>query len=309
MRYWSAWVEARYRQPLSLPVPVSMVVQFMVDHLARGPVDQPVSELPPAIDVWLVEGGFKSRLGPLKINTVIHRLSVLSKLHQMRRQPNPCEDPDVRHLLSRARRAASKRGEIATKKTAATRESLKAMLNTCDGSLQGLRDRALLLFAWSSGGRRRSEVTEATMECLSKADGGNYSYRLHRSKTDQDGISAIHPDKPIRGQAADALRKWLAAAAIVEGPIFRRLWRSRVGPPLTPGAVASIVQKRAMLAGLEGDWSGHSLRSGFISEAGRRNIPLGDVMAMTEHRRVETVLSYYRVGDLAKNQIGNLFDE
>ncbi|MDM4771170.1 site-specific integrase [Solimonas sp. SE-A11] len=309
MRYWCAWGVARYGQPLHLPVSTSTVVQFIVDHLARGPIDQPVSELPPAIDAQLVKGGFKAHLGPLKISTVIHRLSVLSKLHQMRRQPNPCEDPQVRHLLSRARRAASKRGEFATKKTAATREPLKAMLTTCDESLEGLRDRALLLFAWSSGGRRRSEVSAATLEHLSKSDGENYSYKLHRSKTNQDGTSTVHPDKPIRGQAAEALKAWLNASAITDGPIFRRLWKSRVGPPLAPGAVASIVRKRAMLAGLNGDWAGHSLRSGFISEAGRRNIPIGDVMAMTEHRRVETVLGYYRVGELARSPIGNLLDD
>jgi integrase len=309
MRYWCAWGQARYCQPLSLPVSAAMVLQFMVDHLARGPVDQPVCELPRAIDALLVKDGFKARLGPLKINTVIHRLSVLSKLHHLRRQPNPCEDPEVRHLLSRARRAASKRGEIPRRKTAVTREPLVAMLATCDESLHGLRDRALLLFAWSSGGRRRSEVSDAALENLSKADGENYSYRLHRSKTDQDGTCAVHPDKPIRGQAAVALRAWLNAAAITEGPIFRRVWKFRVGPPLAPGAVAAIVRKRAMLAGLDGDWAGHSLRSGFVSEAGRRNIPIGDVMAMTEHRRIDTVLGYYRAGELAKNLVSNLFDE
>ena len=51
------------------------------------------------------------------------------------------------------------------------------------------------------------------------------------------------------------------------------------------------------------------MRSGFVSEAGRRNIPIGDVMAMTEHRKVDTVLGYYRSGELAQNPVGNLLDE
>jgi hypothetical protein len=81
-----------------------------------------------------------------------------------------------------------------------------------------------------------------------------------------------------------------------------------VGPPLTPESIANIVRKRALLAGLDGDWAGHSMRSGFVTEAGRKNIPVGDVMAMTEHRKVETVMGYYRSGELATNAIGNLLD-
>jgi integrase len=50
------------------------------------------------------------------------------------------------------------------RKRAATREVLEAMLATCDDSLAGVRDRALLHFAWGSGGRRRSEVAAACVE-------------------------------------------------------------------------------------------------------------------------------------------------
>jgi len=45
---------------------------------------------------------------------------------------------------------------VPDKKAAITLEPLQAMLATRDDSLRGVRDRALLLFAWSSGGRRRS---------------------------------------------------------------------------------------------------------------------------------------------------------
>jgi len=187
MRYWCAWAQARYGKPLALPVPVPVVVQFIVDHAARVKDGNVVCELPAEIDRQLVDAGFKGALGPLKMATVTHRLYVLSKLHQLKRAANPCEDAQVRHLISRAKRAASKRGEAPTKKTAATREPLEAMLATCDDSLEGVRDRALLLFAWASGGRRRSEVSAATMEQLIKVDEQTYLLRLHRSKTNQSG--------------------------------------------------------------------------------------------------------------------------
>ncbi|HVT30652.1 MAG TPA: site-specific integrase, partial [Lacipirellulaceae bacterium] len=287
MRYWCAWAQLRYGTPLALPVQVPVVVQFLVDHIARGSLDAPVSELPKAIDKLMVESGLKGRPGPLKMSTVVHRMAVLSKLHQLRRKTNPCEDPQVRHLLSTAKRAASKRGEAEAKKTAATKEPLEAMLATCDDSLEGARDRAILLFGWASGGRRRSEIAAAMVEQLTKVGDQGYLFRLTRSKTNQEG--ADQPAKPIRGKAADALRIWLDRSEINSGMIFRRLWKGRLGPALSPAAIAAVVKKRARLAGIEGDWGGHSLRSGFVTEAGKRNIPIGDVMAMTDHRKVDTV--------------------
>lgn len=310
LRYWCAWGQARYGKPLALPVPVPVVVQFLVDHAARIKDGQLVSELPPETDHRLVEAGFKGALGPLKMTTITHRIYVLSKLHQLKRAANPCEDPKLRHLISRAKRAAAKLGETPTKKTAATRGPLEAMAATCDDSLEGLRDRALLLFAWSSGGRRRSEVAAATMDQLIKVDEQTYLLRLHRSKTNQAGAQSgnVLPDKPIRGKAAEALTAWLARAQITEGPIFRRLWRNRVGPSLTGASVASIVKRRAKLARVEGDWAGHSLRSGFITEAGKRKVPLGDVMALTEQRNAATVMGYYRTGELFESEVAQLLD-
>lgn len=308
VRYWCAWFQARYGRRIPLPVPLPVVVQFLVDHVGRSRGAEVVCELPKAIDSALVAAGAKGGLGPLKINTVVHRLAVLSKLHQLRRLANPCEDAAIRHLLSKAKRASSKRGEVVTQKTAATREPLEAMVATCDDSLEGVRDKAVLLFGWASGGRRRSEVATATVEQLTKVDDRGYLLRLGHSKTnqvgDRKGQAAV--DKPIKGVAADALRTWLERSEIKKGPIFRRLWKKRVGPPLSPAAVAQILKRRAALAGLPGDWGGHSLRSGFVTEAGRQKIPLGDVMAMTDHRKVDTLLGYYRSGELAKNPVGDL---
>jgi hypothetical protein len=35
MRYWAAWYAARYGDVLRMPVPVPVVIQFIVDHAAR----------------------------------------------------------------------------------------------------------------------------------------------------------------------------------------------------------------------------------------------------------------------------------
>ena len=205
------------------------VIQFLVDHIQRKNKTGLVSELPPAIDQVLVAAGLKAKLGPLKLATVVQRVAVLSTAHKLKRLTNPCELASVRTLLSRARRAAVKRGERPTKKTAITRPELEAMLATCDDSLAGLRDRALLCFGFASGGRRRSEIAAADWRDLRKVGEDGYIYRLEYSKTQQAGVTADStPDKPILGISAEALTAWLAAAEIREGAIFRRIWKDRV---------------------------------------------------------------------------------
>jgi integrase len=99
----------------------------------------------------------------------------------------------------------------------------------------------------------------------------------------------------IAGRAADALTVWMAAAKIKTGALFRRVRRGNViGEPLSAAAVRDIVKKRCLLAGVEGDFSAHSLRSGFVTEAGRQQVPLGETMAMTGHRSTASLVGYFR---------------
>ena len=311
LRYWAGWFQGRYGKPIELPVPEIAVVQFIVDHIARRSTGRGlVWELPVALDDQLVGAGFKQRPGPLKLTTVVHRIAVLSKAHQLRKVENPCEQPAVRHLLARARRAANKRGERPSKKTAITKRELDALIATCDQSLEGLRDRALLYFAFASGGRRRSEVAAADFSALRKIGDRQYVYRLEFSKTQQAGAKANStPDKPVLGVAADALEAWIVASGLKEGPIFRRLWGERIGPGLSPAAIAEVVQRRAARAGLKGDFAGHSLRSGFVTEGGRQGVALPAIMAMTEHRSVASVIGYFQAGGVQDNPAARLLDD
>lgn len=117
------------------------------------------------------------------------------------------------------------------------------------------------------------------------------------TKTDTGGVRR---EEPLRGPAAQALAAWLEVAPTDSGPLFRRLYKGgKVGTSgLSTDQVARIVQRRAKVAGLVGDWAAHSLRSGFVTEAGRQGVPLGEVMAMTEHRSVATVMGYFQSGSL-----------
>lgn len=209
----------------------------------------------------------------------------------------PTESAAVKILLRQARKAQARRGITVRKKTAVVAEPLQALLATCTDGLRGVRDRALLLLAWSGGGRRRSEVAGLQVTDVRQLDADTWVYALGATKTD---VSGMRREKPLRGPAAEALAAWLVAAPATSGPLFRRLHRGgTVGTTaLTADHVARIVQRRAKLAGLKGDWAAHSLRSGFVTEAGRQGVPLGEVMTMTEHRSVGTVMGYFQAGSL-----------
>lgn len=311
LRYWAGWHAARYGIELSLPVPEAAVLQFVVDHVVRRNANGELAwELPPAVDQALVASGLKAKLGPWTLSTVRHRVAVLSTAHRLKQQPNPCEQPAIRTVLSRAARAAVKRGVRPRKKTAITLAELEAMLATCDDSLEGLRDRALLCFGFASGGRRRSEIAAADLRDLRRIGVNGYIYRLEHSKTQQAGVTATStPDKPVLDRAALALEEWLDAAGITEGAIFRRLWKLRVGPALSPAAVGEIVQRRVRQAGLEGDFGGHSLRSGFVTEASRQGVSLPAIMQLTEHRAVSSVIGYFQTGSASANPAARLLEE
>jgi integrase len=278
----------------------------VLDHLARptahGTWDH---TLPPALDAALVKAGIKGHPGALAFNTVSHRLAVLASWHRVRGWDAPTDAGPVKTLLRQARKAQVRHGVHVRQKTALVVEPLQALLATCTDGVRGVRDRALLLLAWSSGGRRRSEVVGLQVADVRPLDADTWLVALGATKTDTQGVRR---EKPLRGAAAHALAAWLAAAPATTGPLFRRLHRGGVvgTTALTGDHVARLVQRRATLAGLVGDWGANSLRSGFVTEAGRQGVPLGEVMAMTEHRGVGTVMGYFQAGSLLTSRASTL---
>jgi integrase len=98
---------------------------------------------------------------------------IINAIWQYKTSPLSQGRPDsARQHLNDAdpRRAYAARGALPARKPALTKAPLEALLATCTDGLIGLRDRALLLFAFSSGGRRRSEVSAAVVDQLVKVD-------------------------------------------------------------------------------------------------------------------------------------------
>ena len=194
-------------------------------------------------------------------------------------------------------------GVEARQADALTMDVLDRLLATCGADLIGLRDRALMLVGVSAGGRRRSELTAFNMADIKRVEGG-YVLIVRRSKTDQTG-QGLHV--PVRGRAAKALTAWIEAAGITEGRIFRSLVNRKLGTSLSGNSVSDIVARRAKRAGVEGKYSAHSLRSGFVSQAARAGIGLLDTMQLSGHKSVDVCKRYFRAADTMLNPAGIVF--
>jgi integrase len=351
--YWAAWHRLRYGVELALPLDEAVVIQFIVDHVLHSPDGGHsfTTDLPPALEAQLIEQGHRARAGALSLATVEHRLAFMAAQHRpapYSAAPNPCQTSAVRKLMAAARRGYARDARTPAKKDALDAARLQRLLAACDAEIEApcpsepaqalsrgqttaaqrwqatrlaaLRDRALLLFAFSSGGRRRSEVaaaTRANTRCVAPpaapGEPGTWVYTLSHSKTNPAGEQRPENHKPIVGRAAAALEAWLAQAAIVEGPIWRKIskWGAVTDAALGAAAVREIVRKRCAQAGLdaEGVFSAHSIRSGFVTETGRRQLPLAEAMAMSGHRSLRVFMGYYRLEQLQGSAAARVMDE
>jgi integrase len=294
--YWQAWLSAIGWSFIEQSPTLEIVLSFIIQH---------VEGLDTAIDEKLVEQGYKTKLGPHSLATVKRRVGSLSVFLSRAKWSNPCRNEEVSLLFQKL---TKKYGSSKPSGKAITKDILDDMLDTCGNEkLIDVRDRALLLFAWGSGGRRRAEVASADMKDLTPSSEGDFVYNIPHSKTDQTGKG--HP-VPVKGRAANALIVWLNVSSVKSGPIFRSISKSGIiREALSPKDVHRIVRLRLKRAGYnELHYSAHSLRSGFVTEAGRRGKPLGDVMAMTTHKNVTTAMRYYQAGNINNNSAANLAD-
>jgi len=114
----------------------------------------------------------------------------------------------------------------------------------------------------------------------------------------------------VRGAAACpvvAYRVWIEAANITTGPVFRpiakgqRLQKAR----LTDRSVSKIIKVHAARIGLDPtSYSGHSLRSGFLTSAAERGASIFKMMDVSRHRSVDTLRGYVRDAELFRDHAG-----
>lgn len=325
LAYLEAWAVAATDAPLPWPAPQSLLLKFIAHHL-WDPAQRAIDEshgMPVHVMAALTEKGLLRKDGPHAPSTVRRRLANLATLHHWRGLTSITTSKDVKTALNLAGRAAGwRRGRKS--EHAITRDILDKLVATCRRPrLIDIRDHALLLAAFGSGGRRRSEIAALRVEQLREEPAVRQnakdpdslllpclSIALHRTKTSRhDGSSGTQGRVMLVGRAVTALQRWLETAAIKEGPIFRPIDRhGRLGDqPLTPQSVNLIVKDRCRLAQLDPKlFSAHGLRSGYLTSASRRRVPMAEAMTQSQHRSVQQVADYYNEANAASRLAARL---
>lgn len=224
--------------------------------------------------------------------TIEHYLATLNVVHRLAELPSPMDSMEARlmwrglrreHLSARQRQA---RG--------LTMDDIDKLIGAIDlGDPRGLRDAALLSVAFDTM-FRRSELIGLFVDDLSVEDDGSGRIFLRNSKTDQEGAGFLQYLSP---ETMELVQRWLDAAQLQSGPLFRSVPRSRkpdrFKAPLSDRDVARIFKQRAQAAGLPSERvSGHSTRVGAAQDLVAANFSNAEIMRHGRWKTERMVIRY-----------------
>ena len=323
LAYLEAWCLLAASITLPWPAPQSLLLKFVAHHLwdpARREQD-PGHGMPADVENGLRLQGLLRTEGPHAPATVRRRLTSWSILTRWRGLTGEFSAPSLKAAIRLAVRAAA-RPRQRKSRSAVTGEVLAKLVATCaQNSLVDVRDRAILLTAFASGGRRRSELAALRVEDLideapvladpqddNSAQLPCMTLTLGRTKTTSTDDDAR---VLLIGRPVTALKQWLSQANIATGPVFRAIdqWGNVGRRPLTPQSVNLVLKARCKAAGLDTDlYSAHGLRSGYLTEAANRGVPLQEAMQQSLHKSMNQAAAYYNEQDRRRGKAARLVD-
>ena len=175
--------------------------------------------------------------------------------------------PGTEMMMASYRREASERGR-GQAHGLQWQEVEKIIEKAGADGLIGVRDAAIIAVA-SDALLRISEVAALQCRDIEFSRDGSGLLTIRKSKTDQEGKGSVHY---IGKPTVDALRTWLNESKVNEGPLFRKVYFSKVlETGISPRTIALIIRERSREAGIKGNISGHSTRVGAaqsLAEAG-----------------------------------------
>ena len=242
----------------------------------------------------------------LSYATLCRRVVAIGRAHTVKRFPSPSQSVMVKAMLSGIRRTT---GCAQRRVTPVLLRDVRAMVKDLDG-VKGARDNALLLTGFA-GAFRRAELVSIRVEDVQFVDEGMV-IRLRRGKTDQSGSGRDIAIPAMRGNCCPvkAVQNWLTVSEIQSGVLFRRVDRyGHIGTGLTAQSVALIVKERAAAIGKDArNFSGHSLRAGFVTSAAKGGASTWKICQQTGHKSEAVMQRYIRDSHLfTDNPLGNIW--
>ena len=232
-------------------------------------------------------------------HTIARRMVGISHAHTTLGFVSPVANVLIRNLMRGVRRVHGRPQRQA-------RPLLRENLTDIDAGMKGvrgLRDRAMILLGFAAA-LRRTELVALDVDDLSFSSDGVLLH-IRRSKTDQssNGRRIAVPHGRTKLCPVDAVAQWLDASGIESGAVFRRLSKGGViGNRLSSQSVALVLKLRMEASGISSaDYSGHSLRSGFVTSAAQAGAAIHKIQAQTGHSSLTMLSRYIRDARLFKD--------
>jgi integrase len=223
-------------------------------------------------------------------------------MHEQAGHPSPMAHPILKNVWKGVRREIG----IAQKgRSALTIDGLRPVVVTYGDRRIDVRDRAILLLGFAAA-LRRSQIVALDIGDFTFAPEG-VSVMIRRSKTAQEVAGALlgvpfgsNPATcPVR-----ALLAWIELLdhALPNARLFVALNRhSQAAGRLCGRGVARIVARRRTAIGLAGDFSGHSMRAGFVTSAAAAGVDAVEISNQTRHKSLDMVRRYARPSTIWKS--------
>ena len=230
-------------------------------------------------------------------------------------------DAGAAHLRMTLKGIRRERAEKIVKAAPLRADLLLAVIAGMGNSPLESRDAALLALGYCFA-RRRSELAGLDLDRLGEGDGilssdaRSLSITLVRHKTQSGEPLLTTAPRDCNEVAARAIEEWIALARVQPGePILRRVLKGGkvIASRLNAQSVTGIIQRRvaenfvrrgvpAEIAQREAiQFSGHSLRHGFVTTAAEAGASVQAIMSVTGHRCVPVVMGY--INQAEKNRI------
>ena len=235
------------------------------------------------------------------INTAMSAISFLH-IHGYPDHPNPTKHPKALSGLKAAKRLTKK---PPVQKTAMTQAVIKDIFATMpqqheDLNVKQLRDKALILMGYYFA-LRRSEIAKLNYNDVEFTDYG-ITLTIAPSKHDEEVYRVAIPVNPQskRYCLVAVLKSWIAVSR-AEGddssrPLFRGVTRGHIPRTtrLDKDSIGDIIKSICQTAGFDNwdDFSGHSMRRGYATQAHKNGIPTMDIAVGGRWNNLNSVKRY-----------------
>ena len=237
--------------------------------------------------------------------TVSRRRAAIAKVHRLLKLDSPVGTEEVNLATRIVFRQKGRRQDQALGLTSMLKQKL---IRVCTTDLRGLRDCALIAVGYDTL-YRRAELVQLQIDDLTIKPDGSGTILVRKSKADQFGDGRL---AYLSAEALAHLQRWLRAANLNTGPIFRGIRGTQLMPDaLHPYSVARVLKDLACDAGLDktiiAELSGHSMRVGAAQDMAAAGIDLGAIMHAGGWKSPDIVMRYIEHMEIGKSGMARLY--